>query len=172
MLIAFDKDDRVLKFETTERRPRETVRSHAIKWMERESLDIPKPPQEFVALEVPKGQAVLYIYRPGGWRDVLHYCQPVVSIDGKIVDEIHRGGYIGQVLRSGTHWVYVDPCPIPDESYGPIKVVGKCQFRALSDTTNYMEVRIPWPWGELRPELTMRSAEDAMPVLKDLKPTW
>ena len=45
-------------------------------------------------------------------------------------------------------------------------------FDALSDTAYYLEVYVKWGFGVLDPVLKIRTAEDAVPVLKELKPTW
>jgi len=173
LLIAFDKDNHVSKFEIKERWPLDTVKCHAIKWIERENLDVPKPPNEFVASELPKGQAVLYIYRPGGWRDAPLLHQPVASIDGEVVAELRKGGYIARVFQPGFHTVSVNPDPNPNSWLNPEqRPVRRFSFDALPDTAYYLEVRVKYGWGALDPELTIRPAEDAMPVLKELKPTW
>lgn len=173
LLIAFDKDDHVSKFEIKERWPLDTVKSHAIKWIERENLDVPKPPNEFVESELPKGQAVLYIYRPGGWRDAPLLHQPVASIDGEVVAELRKGGYIARVFQPGFHTVSVNPDTNPTSYLEPEeRPVRRFSFDALPDTAYYLEVRVKYGWGALDPELTIRPAEDAMPVLKELKPTW
>jgi len=173
LLIAFDKDDHVSKFEVKARWPLDTVKSHAIKWIEGENLDVPKPPNEFVASGLPKGQAVLYIYRPGGWRDAPLLHQPAVSIDGEVVAELHKGGYLARVLQPGLHTVSVNPEPHytsflkPEEK--PVRMIS---FDALPDKAYYLKVRVRYGWGALDPELTILPAEDAMPILKELKPTW
>lgn len=173
LLIAFDQEDRVSKFEIKERWPLDTVRSHAIKWIERESLDVPKPPNEFVASEVPKGQAVLYIYRPGGWSDAPSFVRPAVSIDEEVVAELRKGGYIARIFQPGFHTVTVNPDPDPTSFLRPEqRPVRTFSFDVLPDTAYYLEVRVKWGFGALDPELTIRPTEDALPVLKELKPTW
>jgi hypothetical protein len=173
LLINFDQDDRVSKFEIKERWPLDTVRSHAIKWIELESLDVPRPGNEFISSEIPKGQAVIYIYRPGGWRDAPLLRQPVVGIDGEMVAELHKGGYIASLLQPGFHTVSVNPESSstsilkPDE-----RPVRRFSFDALPDTAYYLKVIVRYGMGALDPELTILPAEDAVPVLKELKPTW
>ena len=119
LLIAFDKDELVSNFEIKQRWPLDTVKGHAVKWIEREGLDVPEPPNSFDKLVIPKGQAVIYIYRPGGWSDgpVL----PEVKIDGELVAELQKGGYIAQILRSGFHTISVNPDRNPTSFLRPDK---------------------------------------------------
>lgn len=173
LMINFDKEDRVSKFVIKERWPLDTVRSHAMKWIERENLDVLKPPNEFIASELPKGQAVLYIFRPGGWRDAPLLHQPAVSIDGEVVAELHKGGYIARVLKPGFHTVSVNPDPNPASFLKPTeRPIRMFSFDALPDTAYYLKVRIRYGFGALDPELMILSTENAIPVLKELKPTW
>jgi hypothetical protein len=173
LLIAFDKDDHVSKFEIKERWPLDTVKSHVIKWIERENFDVPTLPNDFVALELPEGQAGLYVYRPGGWRDAPLLHQPAVSIDGEVVAELRKGGYITRVLQAGLHTVSVNPDVDVTTSLNPDKIIVRTfSFDALPDTAYYLEVRVKYGFGALDPELTIRPPKDAMPVLKELKPTW
>ena len=172
-MIAFDKGDHVLKFEIKARWPLDTVRTHAIKRIERENIDVPKPLNEFVGLEVPKGQAVLYIYRPGGFRDAPLLHQPAVIIDGEVEAELRKGGYIARVLQPGHHTVAVNPDPNPNSWLKPEqRPVRIFSFDALTDTAYYLELYVKWGFGSLDPILTISPAEDAVPVLKELKATW
>lgn len=173
LMINFDKEDRVSKFVIKERWPLDTVRSHAMKWIERENLDVLKPPNEFIALGLPKGQAVLYIFRPGGWRDAPLLHQPAVSIDGEVVAELRKGGYIARVLKPGFHTVSVNPDPNPISFLKPReRPIRMFSFDALPDTAYYLKVRIRYGFGALDPELMILPTENAIPVLKELKPTW
>lgn len=172
LLINFDRDDRVSKFEIKERWPLDTIRSHALKWLGRRSPDLPRTGNEFKASEVPKGQAVLYIYRPGGWRDAPLLRQPVVGIDGEVVAELRQGGYIASVLQPGLHTVSVNPEASATTILKPEeRPVRKFSFDALPDTAYYLKVRVRYGLGALDPELTIMPAEEAVPVLKELRPT-
>jgi hypothetical protein len=92
LLIAFDPEGRVLKSGTERHWLLSTVRSHPIKWIEREGLDVPKPPDEFVELEIPKGKAGLYIYQWGGWgENPFSGKKPAVKINGDLIAEIRKG---------------------------------------------------------------------------------
>jgi len=170
LLIAFDKDDNVLNFEIRERWPLDTLRGHALKWIEREKLDVPEP-TKFVISEVPKGKAVLYVYRPGGFGDAPLLHQPSVSVDGRLVAELRKGGYIEKFLQSGLHTVSVDPDPNTNRRQWA-RPIRSFSFDALPDKAYYLKVRVKWGMGKLDPELTICPAEVAVPVLKDLKPTW
>lgn len=173
LLIAFDKDDHVSKFEIKERWPLDTLRSHAVKWIKRENLDVQEPPDEFVTLELPKTQAVLYIYRPGGFGDAPLLIQPAVSVDGQLVAELRKGGYIARLLHPGFHTVSVDPDPNPTSFLRPEQTpIRTFSFDALPAKAYYLKVRVKWGWGKLDPELTIYPPEDAVPVIKKLKPTW
>ena len=94
LLIAFEKEDRVSRFEIKKLWPLDTIRDHVLKWTGREGIDVPKPSTHVVGVEIPKDQAVLYIYRPGGWGDAPLLQQPVISVDEKAVAELRKGEYI------------------------------------------------------------------------------
>lgn len=173
LLIAFDKDDNVLNFEIRERWPLDTLRGHALKWIEQEKVDVPEPTDKFVVSEVPKGKAVLYVYRPGGFFDAPLLHQPDVSVDGRLVAGLRKGGYIEKSLQPGFHTVSVDPNPNTLTFLRPEQTpVRTFSFDALPDKAYYLKVRVKWGLGKLDPELTIYPAEDAVPVLKELKPTW
>jgi hypothetical protein len=172
LLIAFEKEDRVSRFEIKKLWPLDTIRDHALKWTEREGIDAPKSSTSFVGVEIPKDQAVLYIYRPGGWGDAQLLHQPVVSVDEKVVAELRKGEYIATVLQPGFHVVAVNPDPNPTSLVRPEhRPVRTLSFDALPDTAYYLKIRVRWGWGALDPELTIYPAEDAVPVIKELRAT-
>jgi len=173
LLIALDEKDYVSRSEITKVWPGTPIRSHTLKWVEREKLDVPKPSDRFVALEPPKGQAVLYVFRPGDWGDAPLLHQPAVSIDGSLVAELRKGGYISTTLEPGSHEVSVDPVPLlttlPRPEQRPIRTLS---FDATPDKVYYLKVKIKWGFGALDPELTMHTAAEAVPVIEKLRPTW
>lgn len=173
LLIAFDKEDRVLSFAIDKLWPFDTIRGHALNWIEREGIDVPGPSTDFVMVEIPKDHAVLYIYRPGGWGDApLLLTQPAVSVDERVIANLRKGGYTSTVLQPGLHTVSVNPAPDGSLLRPEQRPVRTFSFDALPDTAYYLKIRIRSGWGALDPELTLHSAEDAMPVIKKLRPTW
>ncbi len=173
LLIAFEKEDRVSRFEIKKLWPLDTIRDHVLKWTGREGIDVPKPSTHVVGVEIPKDQAVLYIYRPGGWGDAPLLHQPVISVDEKAVAELRKGEYISTVLQPGFHVVSVNPDPNPTSPLRPEqRPVRTFSFDALPNTAYYLKIRVRWGLGALDPELTIYPAEDAVPVIKELRPTW
>ena len=173
LLFAFDSLDRVLAFDLN-RRQGGTLRSHALRWIERDRLDIPRPSSRFVSAPVPSGEARLCLYRPGGWKDAKGLPQPAVSVDGRLVAELRKGGFASVLLSPGAHELSVDPVPDaalktspPDRR--PIETI---TIHAAPDTTYYVELWIRWGFGALSPVLQLRTPGIAEPVIRTMKPTW
>lgn len=173
LLIALDEKDYVLRSEISKVWPGTPIRSHTLKWVEHEKLNAPKPSDRFVALDPPKGQAVLYVFRPGDLGDAPLLHQPAVSIDGSLVAELRKGGYIATTLEPGSHYVSVDPGFHQATPFRPEQTpVRTLSFDATADKVYYLKVTIRWGFGTLDPELTMNTATEAVPVIKKLRPTW
>jgi hypothetical protein len=99
--------------------------------------------------------------------------QPVVSVDEKAVAELRKGEYISTVLLPGFHVVSVNPDPNPTSLLRPEqRPVRAFSFDALPNTAYYLKIRVRWGWGALEPELTIYHAEEAVPVIKELRATW
>ena len=174
LLIAFDGNDRVLRFETKARWPSDTIQEHALKWAKREGLNIPIPPSEFTSTEIPSGQSVIYIFRPGAWNEAWFFYPLGVTSDGKLVAELANGRYKAVILAPGSHTISL--IPGPSAHSGPhvkIKPAPPFSFVALPDMEYYLEVKLQTPGlGTLDPVLRIRSQDNALPVLKTLERVW
>ena len=172
LLIAFDGNDRVLRFETKARWPFDTIQEHALKWAQREGLNIPIPPTEFTVTEIPSGQSVIYIYRSARWGPPFYF--PLsVTIDSKQVAEITKGRYRAAILAPGFHTISVKPGPSGRlKPYENIKPVPPFSFVALPDTAYYLEVETGSGFGGLDFPLRIRAQDNALPVLKTLERVW
>ncbi len=173
LLVAFDANDRVLAYDLDHRHGG-TIRSHALRWVERARLDVPRPPARFVATPIPKGTARLYIYRHGGWKDAKVPFQPAVSVDGKLVAELRKGGFASVLLDPGAHDVTVDP--VPDQalksSPSDTRPIETFTVHAAADTVYYLEMWIRHGFGALDPEFALRAPAVAEPVIRRMRPTW
>jgi hypothetical protein len=173
LLIAFDGKENLLRSEITKVPPNTPLRTHTVKWAEQQKIDTLKPSERFVTLKHTEKQAVLYIFRPGGWSDAPLLHQPAVSIDGMLVAELRKGGYIACALKPGSHEVSVNPVPHQTTSLRPEeRPIRTISFDAQPDAAYYIKVRIKWGLGALDPELTTYSADEAVPILQKLRPTW
>lgn len=174
LLVALDEKDIVLNYEISIKPwPFDTIRGHTLRWIEREQIDVPKPSDKFIPLEIPQGQSVIYIFRSEGHEDVsmLH---PAVSIDSKLVAELRKGGYIASVLQPGIHQISVDPVPKPwgyEYILAKRRPIRTVSLNVLSDTDYYLIVRIK-PGDVIESELTTIPEEEALPVINNLRPTW
>jgi hypothetical protein len=175
LLIAFDKHDGVIKHEIKERWLFDTIRGHATKWAERENLAVPPPTISFVKSEIPKGKAVIYILRPGGLRDAPLLHQPTVSVDGEVVAELRKGGYVARTLKPGVHTVSVDanddsPCSVNER--WPVTAD---TFEVLPDTAYFLNIHLKYLSLTIQqptPVLKFCEADEALPILRNLRPTW
>jgi hypothetical protein len=173
LLFAFDPRDRVLAFDL-ERRQGGTIRTHALRWIERERLDVPRPPSRFVSAPIPAGEARLYVYRRGGWKDAKGLAQPAVSVDGRLVAELRKGAFVSVLLAPGAHDLTVDPVPDVATKTSPpaTRPIETITIQAVPDTTYYVELWIRFGWGALDPALQPRAPRIAEPVIRKMKPTW
>jgi len=172
LLIAFDGNDRVVRFETKARWPFDTIQEHALKWAQREGLNIPIPPTEFTVKEIPSGQSVIYIYRSARWGPPFYF-PLTVTIDSKQVAELTKGRYREAILAPGFHTISVKPGPSGRlKPYENIKPVPPFSFVALPDTAYYLEVETGSGFGGLDFPLRIRAQDNALPVLKTLERVW
>ncbi len=166
LLIAFDSADRVVTFEKLRfdrLRPWESLREQALKWAETQELVVPKAPSMFVAGEIAPGQSVLYLYLEGGFLGLI---KPEVRVNGKAVGWLRRGEYVAIALAPGAHTVTVDSMPRQTmKRWWP--TVASIDVQTLPGQAHYVTVRVR---DRASPVLTVRSEEEALPALKEMKP--
>jgi hypothetical protein len=171
--IAFDDSDRVLAYDFGPRKGG-TIRSHALRWIERAHLDVPRPVAGFTDPPVPSGEARLYVYRRGGLKDAPLPYEPEVSVDGKRVAELRKHGFVSVLLSPGPHVVLVDPVPDQTLKHMPEDQRPMRQFtiEAVADTVYYLELWVRHGFGALDPAFQLRTPAKAKPVLRKMRPTW
>ncbi len=165
LLIAFDSADRVVTFEKLSfdrLRHWESLREQALIWAESQDLVVPKAPSMFVAREIAPGQSVLYLYLESGFLGLI---KPEVRVNGKAVGWLRRGEYVAIALAPGAHTVTVD---LPLQTVKPWwPTVASIDVQTLPGQTHYVTVRVR---DRAPPVLTVRSEEEALPALKEMKP--
>jgi hypothetical protein len=170
LLIAFDANDRVVRFEKTTQRPWDSVSEHALKWAEREGLVGPTAPALFTARVVPAEEALLYLYREGGFADRpdVMLPPPEVRVNGKLLGGLRRGEYRVLAVEPGSTMVAVDSLPRQDSKarrrYSPVTYLS---VQTLPGEAHYVKVRVRYGWGDMIPVLTECPEEEALPLLKE-----
>jgi hypothetical protein len=172
--VAFDEKDHVLNwgvYGQEEAFWAQPVQVYARAWAQHEGLVVPELAARFVAGNVPQGRAVAYIYRPGGFTDQSPFqvVDPAVLVDGKLEAELEKGTYIAVPLTVGTHVISVDPMPHYNASVPPERrPVRSVSLDAAPNTRYFVSFRISSFWGDLDPELTIQSEQEAMPILENM----
>jgi hypothetical protein len=172
--VAFDREDRASVwgvygvYESWSVRP---IQDYARSWAQHEGLAVTGPGAIFMARDVPPGQAMAYIYRPGGFTDAPLVEAAAVLVDEKLEAELKKGTYTAVSLTAGTHTISVNPAPHyggflrPDER--PIRSVS---LDTAPNMKYFVSFRIQWGWGSLDPALTIQSEQEAMPILEKMSP--
>ena len=128
----------------------------------------------FVAGEISPDQSALYVYREGRFWDNpgLPNLKPEVQIDGRAVGWLRKGEYLGISLAPGAHTVTVDYL---NRRYLALTAVDRVQLKSTvtsievqtsSGQAHYVAVQP----RQGTPLLTVRSEEEALPALKEMKP--
>ena len=170
LLIAFDANDRVVKFEKTTHWPWDSVSEHALKWAEGEGLVGPTAPALFTARVVPSEEALLYLYREGGFADRPDFMlpPPEVRVNGKVLGGLRRGEYRVLAVEPGSIMVVVDSLPPQSlkarRQYSPVTSLSVQTFPGKA---YYVKVRVRYGWGDMIPVLTECPEEEALPLLKE-----
>jgi hypothetical protein len=168
LLIAFDANDRVVKFEKTTRLPWDSPSEHALKWAEGEGLVGPTAPVLFTARVVPSGEALLYLYRDGGFTDRpdLMLPTPEVQVNGKLLGGLRRGEYRVLAVEPGSTVVVADVLR-PQSATLRYSPVTSLNVQTLPGKAHYVKLRVRYGWGDGSPVLTECPEEEALPLLKE-----
>jgi len=170
LLIAFDANDRVVKFEKTTHWPWDSVSEHALKWAEGEGLVGPTAPALFTARVVPSGESLLYLYREGGFTDRPDVLlpPPEVRVNGKFLGGLRKEEYRVLAVKPGATMVVVDSLPRESlkarRTYSPVTSLS---VQTLPGKAHYVKVRVRHGWGDMIPVLTECPEEEALPLLKE-----
>ena len=175
LLIAFDPADRIVTFEkVVSTWPWETGRELALKWAEKQGLAVPKAPSMFVAQEIPLGQSTLYVYREGGFWDnpSLPNLAPEVGVDGKVFGWLRKGEYLAIILVPGAHTVTVDYL---HRRYLALTAWDRVHLKSTVTSIDVQTSPGQAYYVAVQPRqgtplLTVRSEEEALPTLKEMKP--
>jgi hypothetical protein len=163
--VAFDQKDRVraYSFEKIGLWRGTPIQEAAREWAKGQGIVVPDLSTGFAALDVPTGQAVLYIYHVSGSPAP----SPQVWVDGKLEAELKPATYTAMTLPSGEHMVRVVAIPesLPPDPGTTIALV------MAPNTKHFLSLKNPWvSWtGELV-EIKFQSEQEAMPVLSQMKP--
>jgi hypothetical protein len=175
MLIEFDEQDRVRRFERTKQGNRETVRSRAVAWAKAgKNAAALGLPSKFVPLAVPPGQSAIYVYRPGGWSEPILAGGAAVEVsmtEQKRAD-LRRKEYIVWIVEPGSHEITMSPQYLPGNktTYSPGTLAGYTIVAAQPDQAAYVEIRVATKGGNYGPLATIVPEAEAMQTLSKLKP--
>ena len=171
LLIAFDPADRVVTFEKMESPwPWESPREQALKWAEAQHLAVPNVPSMLAAREIAPGQSALYVYLEGGFWSNLGLSplmKPEVRVNGKAVGWLRKGEYLAIALAPGAHTVTFESVPRQTMKQW-WRTAASIDVQTLPGQARYVAVRVP---DRAPPVLTVRSEVEALPALKEMKPT-
>ena len=168
LLIAFDANDRVVKFEKTTHWPWDSVSEHALKWAEGEGLVGPTAPVLFTVRVVPSGEALLYIIREGGFTDRPDVLMPPpeVRVNGKLLGGLRKEEYRVLAVEPGSTVVVAD-VRRPQSATLRYSPVTSLSVQTLPGKAHYVKLRVRYGWGDGSPVLTECPEEEALPLLKE-----
>ncbi len=177
LLMAYDDNGCITKYETIRPILVKTVNERAIKWAGKgEVLG------EFTPQKIPEDKSAVYIFRSGSWLDGLDKKDKNLKIsgvflDGKLWAEIYQGQYFPVVLPPGTHKIGVEPSIRAANKFLTPK--GQEQPEPLLTTTidtfankaYYLEIKsVESSKSNERHYYFARLSEDeALPILRKLK---
>lgn len=171
LLVEADAANRVSRYEVVERRSGETVRSHAVAWAKKgNNAAALALPTAYAPVTVTEGKAVLYVYRPGGFE--IPSFAVAVSLDGATLGDLRRREYIGLVVEPGSHSLSLNTHKLysGEGSLDISTVPFGLKFEAVTNQTQYLEIKVPGGrgWAEAHAQMVPELA--ALPALKKLKP--
>ena len=171
LLIEFDENEHVRRFELTQRGLRDTIRSRAVAWAKEgtnsAALSLPK---RFVPVSIPRGKSVIYVYRPGGF-EVPFFAVSVIS-DRQPLADLRSKEYVSVVVEPGPHSLTLHPHSLSFSTGSlDLEVVERTVcVNTTPDSANYLEVTLPAGRGRLDPNAEILREEEAMWTLAELKP--
>jgi hypothetical protein len=170
LLIAFDTEERVVKFERTTQSAWVSASEHALKWAEQNGLIAPPAATSFGVRAVPPDKSLLYVYRSGGFWDRPDFGlpPPEVHVNGTLLGGLRKGEYRAHVVEPGTAVITVDSLPIQSLKAGVrYSTVTSLSVEALPGRAHYVEVRVQYGRGNTTPVLTECEETVALPQLKE-----
>ena len=108
LLVAYDDNGCITKYETIRPFIVKTVNERAIQWAGKGEF-----PEKFTPLKIPEDTSAVYIFRRS-WLDGVDAKErdlriSGVFLDGKLWAEIYQGQYTTVVLPPGTHKIGLEP---------------------------------------------------------------
>ncbi|HEV2437179.1 MAG TPA: hypothetical protein VG077_14395 [Verrucomicrobiae bacterium] len=171
LLFEFDENERVRRFELTERGLHDTIRSRAVAWAKAgtnaAALHLPK---RFVSVEIPSGKSVIYVYRPGGFE--VPYAAVSMILDGQPLADLRSKEYVSAVVEPGPRSLVLHPHSL-SSSFGSLSVAvvdRTININATPDEANYLEVTVPAGRDRLDPHTKILPEKEARRALAKLKP--
>lgn len=171
LLIALDETEHVTNVEITKRRPLDSLREHAYKWAQAKGLTGARQPAAFRLRRIPRGQSMLYVYRPGGIWDAPDIFTASVLMGGQLLTELRGNENAWVVLQPGNYSIAVSP-----DAKNPASVyahqVAHIEVRTSADQATFLRVRIPYGTGDVTPRLTLPPETEALKELKSTVTSW
>lgn len=175
LLIEFDEQDRVRRFETTKQGSHDTVRSRAAVWAKAgKNTAALGLPSKFVPLAIPPGQSAICVYRSGGWSEPILAGGVAVKVgvtEQKRAD-LRRKSYIAWVVEPGPYEISMSPYYLPGNktTHSPGTLAGYTNVTVLPDQAAYVEIRLEAKGGRYGPRATVMPEAEAMRTLIKLEP--
>lgn len=164
--VAFDQSGRVSSYELEKSRKGTfgwtSIQEAARDWARTQGVAVPDLPSGFVAREIPTGQALLYIYRTGGFFADARGVPPEVFVDGRLEAELKKGTFVSLPEAPGNHTVTVVPARVPPDPGSSVS------SDLIPNRKYFLSVTIPWTSAPVK--LNFRSEQDATPILAEMSP--
>jgi hypothetical protein len=171
LLIEFNENGHVRRFELTSRGQHDTIRSRAAAWAKAGTNSAAlRLPNRFVPVPIPSGKSVIHVYRPGGFE--VPYVAVSVILDGQPLADLRSKECISVAVEPGSHPLVLRPHSL-SSSFGSLSVGAverTIRVNATPNKANYLEVTVPAGRGRLDPDTETLPEKEAMQTLAKLKP--
>jgi hypothetical protein len=171
LLIEFDENEHVRRFELTGRGLHDTIRSRAVAWAKAGTNSAAlRLPNHFVPVAIPSGKSVIHVYRPGGFE--VPSVAVSVILDGQRLADLRSGECVSAVVEPGSRLLALHPHSL-SSSFGSLSVGvvdRSIRVNATLDEANYLEVTVPAGRDRLDPHTKILPEKEAVRTLAKLKP--
>lgn len=171
LLIEFDENEHVRRFELTERGLHDTIRSRAVAWAKAgANAAALRLPNRFIPVAIPSGKSVIHVYRPGGFE--VPYVAVSVMLDGQPLADLRSQECVSVAVVPGSRSLALHPHSLLS-SFGSLSadVVDRTiSVNATPDEAYYLEVTVPAGRDRLDLQTKILPEKKAMRTLAKLKP--
>jgi hypothetical protein len=171
LLLEFDSADRVRRCETVERGLHGTIRSRAVAWAKAggnaAALTLPT---RFAAVPVPSDQAVIYVYRPGGFE--VPSTAVALRLDGPLCGDLRAKECVTLIVAPGAHSLLLETHMLVSGagSLDVQTIPRRLEFEAVANQSHYVEIKVPAGHSHADAHARLVPEGEALPKLTGLKP--